>query len=64
MARIPEPAGVDHPAFALVLKRLDKGRAWVKLSGAYQDTRTGPQAMRNTLVGDAVDDVVSYARAL
>jgi predicted TIM-barrel fold metal-dependent hydrolase len=29
MARIPEPAGVDHPAFALVLKLLDKGRAWV-----------------------------------
>ena len=25
-----------------MLKRLDKGRAWVKLSGAYQDTRTGP----------------------
>jgi D-galactarolactone isomerase len=44
MARIPEPAGVDHPAFALVLKLLDKGRTWVKLSGAYQDTRTGPPA--------------------
>jgi D-galactarolactone isomerase len=26
----------------LVLKLVDKGRAWVKLSGAYQDTRTGP----------------------
>lgn len=44
MARIPEPAGVDHPAFALVLKLIDKGRTWVKLSGAYQDTRTGPPA--------------------
>jgi D-galactarolactone isomerase len=42
MARIPEPAGVDHPAFALVLKLLDKGRTWVKLSGAYMDTTTGP----------------------
>jgi predicted TIM-barrel fold metal-dependent hydrolase len=42
MARIPEPAGVDHPAFALVLRLLDKGRTWVKLSGAYQDTKTGP----------------------
>ena len=37
-----EPAGVDHPAFALVLKLLDNGRTWVKLSGAYMDTRTGP----------------------
>ena len=42
MARIPQPAGVDHPAFALVLKLLDKGRTWVKLSGAYMETRTGP----------------------
>jgi len=43
-ARIPEPAGVDHPAFALVLNLLDKGQTWVKLSGAYMDTRTGPPA--------------------
>jgi D-galactarolactone isomerase len=44
MARIPQPAGVDHPAFAVVLKLVDKGQAWVKLSGAYMDTRTGPPA--------------------
>ncbi|HEY1779723.1 MAG TPA: amidohydrolase family protein [Roseiarcus sp.] len=43
-ARIPESAGVDHPAFALVLKMLDHGRTWVKLSGAYMDTKTGPPA--------------------
>jgi predicted TIM-barrel fold metal-dependent hydrolase len=42
MARIPQPAGVNHPAFGLVLKLLDSGRTWVKLSGAYMDTRTGP----------------------
>ena len=44
LARIPQPAGVDAPSFALVVKLLDKGRTWVKLSGAYQDTRTGPPA--------------------
>jgi D-galactarolactone isomerase len=44
LARIPEPAGVDHPAFAFVLKLVDSGRTWVKLSGAYQDTKTGPPA--------------------
>jgi D-galactarolactone isomerase len=44
MGHIPQPAGVDHPAFALVLKLLDHGRAWVKLSGAYMETRTGPPA--------------------
>jgi D-galactarolactone isomerase len=43
-ARIPEPAGVDHPAFALVLSLVEKGRCWVKLSGAYMDTRPGPPA--------------------
>jgi predicted TIM-barrel fold metal-dependent hydrolase len=42
LARIPQPAGVDHPAFALVLKLLDKGRTWVKLSGAYMETKVGP----------------------
>jgi D-galactarolactone isomerase len=45
VARIPEPAGVDHPAFALVLKLVDKGRAWVKLSGAYRDNQDGPPLM-------------------
>jgi hypothetical protein len=41
MARIPQPAGVNHHAFGLVLKLLDSGRTWVKLSGAYMETRTG-----------------------
>jgi D-galactarolactone isomerase len=44
MARIPEPAGVDHPAFAFVLKLIDRGRTWVKLSSAYQDSKSGPPA--------------------
>jgi predicted TIM-barrel fold metal-dependent hydrolase len=47
-ARIPEPAGVDHPAFALVLNLVETGRAWVKLSGAYMDTKTGPPAYADT----------------
>ncbi len=42
MARILEPSGIDHPAFALVLKLIDRGRAWVKLSSAYQDSKVGP----------------------
>jgi D-galactarolactone isomerase len=44
MGRIPEPAGVDHPAFALMLKLIDRGRTWVKLSSAYQDSKNGPPA--------------------
>jgi D-galactarolactone isomerase len=41
MGRLPQPAGIDHPAFAIIRGLLDKGRAWVKLSGAYLDSRVG-----------------------
>lgn len=42
MARLPPEAGPDHPAFAVVARLLQAGRAWVKLSGAYLNTRSGP----------------------
>jgi len=41
MGRLPQPAGIEHPAFAVIRKLIDKGRTWVKLSGAYQDTKVG-----------------------
>jgi predicted TIM-barrel fold metal-dependent hydrolase len=42
LAHIPEPDGVSHPLFAQVRALIDKGRTWVKLSGAYADTKVGP----------------------
>jgi len=42
MGRIPQPAGTVHPAFRVIRKLLDKGKTWVKLSGAYQDSKVGP----------------------
>jgi D-galactarolactone isomerase len=42
LAHIPQPDGVNHPLFAKVRALLEKGRAWVKLSGAYADTKVGP----------------------
>jgi len=42
MARLPEPQGTSHPAFAVVRRLLDSGRGWVKLSGAYLETKVGP----------------------
>lgn len=42
IGRIPEPAGTDHPAYGILRRLIDKGRTWVKLSGAYQDTKVGP----------------------
>lgn len=48
MGRIPQPAGTDHPAFGVIRKLIDKGRAWIKLSGAYQDTKVGPPGYADT----------------
>jgi D-galactarolactone isomerase len=42
LGRIPQPAGVAHPAFRVIANLLDRGAAWVKLSGAYMDTNLGP----------------------
>lgn len=42
MARIPGSAGVQHPAFRIVGGLMKQGRAWVKLSGAYMDSKVGP----------------------
>jgi D-galactarolactone isomerase len=42
MGRLPQPAGIDHPAFAIIRRLIDGGRTWVKLSGAYLDTKVGP----------------------
>lgn len=41
LARIPQPAGLNHPAVTVVRKLLDTGRTWIKLSGAYLDSKLG-----------------------
>lgn len=43
MGRIPEPIGTHHAAFALVRRWLGEGRTWVKLSGAYLESRDAPR---------------------
>jgi D-galactarolactone isomerase len=42
MGRITQPQGIKHPAFGIIMRLIDKGRTWVKLSGVYQDTKVGP----------------------
>src|SRR5438093_2068383 len=42
LAHIPQPEGVTHPLYTKVRALMDKGRTWVKLSGAYADTKVGP----------------------
>ena len=42
LAHPPLPAGIEHPSHAIVRGLIDKGRTWVKLSGAYSNTKIGP----------------------
>lgn len=55
MGRFPQPLGPKHPAFALVRRLVDRGDTWVKIAGAYLETKTG---------GPAYEDVAHSARAL
>jgi D-galactarolactone isomerase len=42
IGRLPQPAGVDHAAYGIIRALIDQGRTWVKVSGAYLDTKVGP----------------------
>jgi len=42
MGRPAPSAGVADPAFAIIRSLIDKGRTWVKVSGAYLNTQIGP----------------------
>lgn len=53
--RIPHPAGIDHPAYKLIVDLVNRDRAWVKISGAYQDSVLG---------GPAYEDVKSLAQTM
>ncbi|MFI5178225.1 MAG: amidohydrolase family protein [Vicinamibacterales bacterium] len=48
LAHIPQPDGVSHPLYGKIRALLDKGRTWVKLSGAYIDTKAGPPTYADT----------------
>jgi predicted TIM-barrel fold metal-dependent hydrolase len=41
MGRLPPPNPLAHPAYTVIRRMIDKGRTWMKLAGAYQDTNAG-----------------------
>uniref|UniRef100_C5CVK6 Amidohydrolase 2 n=1 Tax=Variovorax paradoxus (strain S110) TaxID=543728 RepID=C5CVK6_VARPS len=41
LARLPLPGAMAHPAFDVVSRLRDNGRTWIKLSGAYLDSKSG-----------------------
>ena len=48
LAHCPQPEGVQSGTFKLLIRLLDKGTTWVKLSGAYADTKLGPPGYADT----------------
>ncbi len=55
LARLPVPEAQRHPAFVVVSELLQRGRAWVKLSGAYLCSTQAP--------GSGYTDLTDMARA-
>lgn len=53
MAHPPLPEGVAHPSYRIVRGLLDRGRTWVKLSGAYSNSRVGPPYPEATSIAQA-----------
>jgi D-galactarolactone isomerase len=55
VGRFMDPVPLDHPAFDCLLRLLERGRSWVKLSAPYESSRVGPPAY---------EDVSALAQAL
>ncbi|MGA2894425.1 MAG: amidohydrolase family protein [Xanthobacteraceae bacterium] len=49
LAHVPQPGPLEQPAFRTISKLLDQGKTWMKLSGAYQDTKVGPPDYTDTI---------------
>ncbi len=48
MGRLPQPEGLNHPAFRVIGNLIEKGKTWVKLSGAYLDSKIGAPTYADT----------------
>jgi D-galactarolactone isomerase len=49
LGRLEQPNALSTPGFKTISKLLDKGRTWIKLSGAYQDSKVGPPTYSDTV---------------
>jgi D-galactarolactone isomerase len=57
LGKLPAPLGIRHPAFDVIRALLQKGRAWVKLSGLYYESKVGPPSY-----ADSVEVAKAYVR--
>jgi len=49
LGRLAQPNALDNPGFKTISKLIDKGKTWIKLSGAYQDSKVGPPSYSDTV---------------
>ena len=49
LGRLAQPNALDNPGFKTISKLIDKGNTWIKLSGAYQDSKVGPPSYSDTI---------------
>jgi predicted TIM-barrel fold metal-dependent hydrolase len=49
LGRLPQPAPLEHAAFGIIRRMIDRGTTWMKLSGAYMDTNSGAPAYADKL---------------
>jgi D-galactarolactone isomerase len=49
LGRLAQPNALDSAGFKTISRLIDKGRTWVKLSGAYQDSKVGPPSYSDTV---------------
>jgi D-galactarolactone isomerase len=53
MGHPPLPAGLEHPSHGVIRGLIDRGRTWVKLSGAYSNSKVGPPYPEATKIAQA-----------
>jgi D-galactarolactone isomerase len=53
LAHPPLPAGIEHSSHKIVRELIDKGRTWVKVSGAYSNSKVGPPYPEATKIAQA-----------
>jgi D-galactarolactone isomerase len=58
MGHVPQPEGLKHPVFNVIRRLVDKGRAWVKLSVTYDNTKDGPPGYE-----DVTNVALAYMKA-
>jgi D-galactarolactone isomerase len=57
LGKLPAPQGIRHPAFGVICGLLQKGKAWVKLSGLYYESKIGPPSY-----ADSVEVAKAYVK--